>query len=75
MLPPLLLAAALDGEAALHHASALAALGPHPWGSPRAPVAAEYVASQFRAAGGFPPAALFPPLDPGSAVPRRGGCH
>ena len=47
----LLLAAALDGEAALRHASALAALGPHPWGSSRAPVAAEYVASQFRAVG------------------------
>ena len=50
-LPCLLLATALDGQAALHHAAALAALGPHPWGSPRAPVAAEYVASQFRAAG------------------------
>jgi hypothetical protein len=51
MLLPLLLAVALDGEAALHHASALAALGPHPWGSPRGPVAAEYVAAQFRAVG------------------------
>ena len=47
----LILAASFDGEAALRHASALAALGPHPWGSPRARVAAEYVASQFRAAG------------------------
>lgn len=51
-LPALLLvAASFDGEAALRHASALAALGPHPWGSPRVRVAAEYVASQFRAAG------------------------
>lgn len=47
----LLLAASIDGEAALRHASALAALGPHPWGSPRARVAAEYVASQLREAG------------------------
>jgi hypothetical protein len=35
----------------LRHASALAALGPHPWGSPRAAAAAAYVASQLRAAG------------------------
>jgi len=28
--------AAVDGPAALRHASALASLGPHPWGSPRA---------------------------------------
>jgi len=47
----LLLAAALDGEAALRHASALAALGPHPWGSSRNRAAAEYVAVQFREAG------------------------
>jgi hypothetical protein len=47
----LLLAAAIDGEAALRHASALAALGPHPWGSPRNRAAAEYVAVQFREAG------------------------
>jgi Peptidase family M28 len=47
----MLLAASVDGEAALRHASALAALGPHPWGSPRAAVAAQYVESQFRAAG------------------------
>ena len=47
----LLLAASIDGEAAFRHASALAALGPHPWGSPRARVAAEYVASQLREAG------------------------
>jgi hypothetical protein len=51
MLSFLLLAAAIDGEAALHHASALAALGPHPWGSPRNRAAAEYVAVQFRDAG------------------------
>jgi hypothetical protein len=47
----LLLAAAFDGEAALRHASALAALGPHPWGSPRSAFAAEYVAAEFRSAG------------------------
>jgi hypothetical protein len=51
MLELLLLAAALDGDAALRHASALAALGPHPWGSPRTRAAAEYVAVQFREAG------------------------
>lgn len=51
LLPAVLLAASIDGEAALRHASALAALGPHPWGSPRAAVAAQYVESQFRAAG------------------------
>jgi hypothetical protein len=51
LLPCLLLVAVVDGEAALRHAAALAALGPHPWGSPRAPVAAEYVAAQFRAVG------------------------
>src|SRR4029450_10051230 len=51
MIPLLLLAAAIDGEAALRHASALAALGPHPWGSPRNRAAAEYVAVQFREAG------------------------
>src|SRR5262245_59093424 len=47
----LLLAGQISGEAALRHASALAALGPHPWGSPRARAAAEYVAAQFRDAG------------------------
>lgn len=47
----LVLAASIDGSAALRHASALAALGPHPWGSPRNQAAAQYVASQFRAAG------------------------
>jgi hypothetical protein len=51
MLLALLLAASFDAEAALQHASRLSALGPHPWGSPRARIAAEYVASQFRAIG------------------------
>jgi len=50
-LPALLAAAAFDGQAALRHASALAALGPHPWGSPRARAAAQYVAAQFHDAG------------------------
>jgi len=53
-LPALLLSAAagaFDGQAALRHAAALAALGPHPWGSPRGRAAAAYVASQFRSAG------------------------
>ena len=51
-LPALLMAAvSIDGDAALRHASALAALGPHPWGSPRSAVAAQYVESRFRAAG------------------------
>jgi hypothetical protein len=47
----LLLAASIDGEAALRHASALAALGPHPWGSPRNQAAAAYVAAKLREAG------------------------
>jgi hypothetical protein len=47
----LVLAASIDGEAALRHASALAALGPHPWGSPRNRAAAEYVAAELREAG------------------------
>jgi hypothetical protein len=47
----LALAAAVDGEAALRHAKALAALGPHPFGSPRGAAAAQYVAAQFREAG------------------------
>jgi hypothetical protein len=51
LLPALLAAAAFDGQAALRHASALAALGPHPWGSPRALAAARYVAAQFHDAG------------------------
>ena len=46
----LLLAASVSGEAALRHASRLAALGPHPWGSPRVTLAASYVESQFREA-------------------------
>jgi hypothetical protein len=50
-LAGLLLAASIDGGAALRHASALAALGPHPWGSPRAQAAAAYVAAQMREAG------------------------
>ena len=52
-LSPLFLAAALalDGEAALRHASQLSALGPHPLGSPRGRFAAEYVGAQFRKAG------------------------
>src|SRR5205809_7108631 len=44
-------APAIDGAAALRHASALASLGPHPWGSPRARAAAAYVAAQLRGAG------------------------
>ncbi len=47
----LLLAASIDGQAALRHASALASLGPHSWGSPRDEAAALYVAAQLRAAG------------------------
>jgi hypothetical protein len=47
----LLLAASIDGEAALRHASALSALGPHPWGSPRNQAAAAYVAAALREAG------------------------
>ena len=50
-LLPLLLAASVDGQAALRHASALAALGPHAWGSPRNQAAAAYVAAQLREAG------------------------
>jgi hypothetical protein len=47
----LLLTAAIDGNAALHHAAALASLGPHTWGSPRNEAAALYVAAQLREAG------------------------
>src|SRR5438128_317499 len=50
-LAVLLLAATVDGEAALRHAAALASLGPHPWGSPRGRAAAAYVAAQLRQAG------------------------
>ncbi|HEY6548984.1 MAG TPA: M28 family peptidase [Vicinamibacteria bacterium] len=53
VLSSLVFAAALtlDGAAAKEHASKLAALGPHPYGSPRGRFAAEFVAAQFRAAG------------------------
>lgn len=51
LLIGLLLIASLDGEAALRHASALAALGPHPWGSARNEAAAQYVAAEFREVG------------------------
>jgi hypothetical protein len=51
LVAPLLLAAAIDGPAALGHAKALAALGARGFGSPRSRAAAEYVASQLRAAG------------------------
>jgi hypothetical protein len=57
LLAGLLLAAAnaggsaVDGSAALRHARALASLGPHPWGSPRARAAAAYVAAQLRGVG------------------------
>jgi len=47
----LLLAAGFDGAAALRHASALSALGPRPWGSPRTQAAAAYIASQLRTTG------------------------
>ena len=51
LLLGVLLAASIDGEAALRHASALAALGPHPWGSPRSEAAAQYVGAELRDAG------------------------
>jgi hypothetical protein len=51
LLLGLVLAASIDGQAALRHASALAALGPHPWGSPRNAAAAQYVAAELREAG------------------------
>jgi hypothetical protein len=51
LLATLALAAGIDAEAALRHASALSSLGPHPWGSPRAQAAAVYVEAQFRDAG------------------------
>ena len=47
----LLFAASIDGGAALRHAAALAALGPHPWGSAANQAAAQYVADQMRVAG------------------------
>jgi len=51
MFLPLLLAAGIDGGAALQHAARLSALGPHPWGSAVGRGAAQYVASQFQEAG------------------------
>lgn len=51
LLATLALAGSIDGQGALRHASALAALGPHPYGSPRSQAAAAYVAAQFREAG------------------------
>jgi hypothetical protein len=51
LLVALLLSASFDGTAALRHASSLAALGPHPWGSTRNAAAAQYVAAEMRAAG------------------------
>ena len=51
LLLGLLLAASIDGDAALRHASALSALGPHPWGSPRSEAAARYVEAELREAG------------------------
>jgi Peptidase family M28 len=47
----LLLAAGIDGQAALGHASKLSALGPHKWGSPLNAAAADYVEAQFREVG------------------------
>ena len=47
----ILLAITIDGEAALRHARALAALGPHTWGSTRNEAAAQYIGAQMRAAG------------------------
>ena len=51
MLAAALVLAAFDGAAALRHASALSALGPRPWGSPRTQAAAAYIAAQLRTAG------------------------
>jgi peptidase M28-like protein len=51
IMAALVLAAGFDGGAALRHASALSALGPRPWGSPRTAAAAAYVAAQLRTAG------------------------
>jgi hypothetical protein len=51
LLLPVVLAASIDGNAALQHASALASLGPHVWGSPRNEAAAQYVAERLRDAG------------------------
>ena len=51
MVLPYLLAAGIDGAAALQHAARLSAMGPHPWGSAVGRGAAQYVASQLEAAG------------------------
>jgi hypothetical protein len=51
LLLSLALVAGFDAGAAGEHARRLAALGPHPWGSPRARTAAAYVAAQLRGAG------------------------
>lgn len=51
LLAGLLLSAAIDGQGALRHASALSALGPHKWGSPLTKAAADYVEAQFREVG------------------------
>jgi hypothetical protein len=51
ILAAVVLAASFDGGAALRHASALSALGPRPWGSPRTAAAAAYIASQLRTTG------------------------
>jgi hypothetical protein len=51
MLVPALLAATIDGTAALRHASRLAALGPHPWGSALGRGAAQYVAAELGQSG------------------------
>jgi len=56
----LVLATTFDGAAALRHASALSALGPRPWGSPRGVAAAEYVAAQLR---GFAPGVRIEPFE------------
>jgi len=51
LLFAILLSAGFSGESALDHARKLAALGPHPWGSPKGHAAALYVESLFRDAG------------------------
>lgn len=51
MILPLLLAAGIDGAAALQHAARLSALGPHPWGSAVGRGAAQYVHAQLKDAG------------------------
>ena len=51
VLAALLLAAAVDGEAAARHAAALRSLGPRPWGSANGRAAAAYVAAQLQQVG------------------------